>query len=86
MSGRLTKVTILVPLVVSSIVGLVSFLLIRSALRPRGSSLGQLSESEHYFTVGLSLVIFAIVLYRMWRRSWGREQVDQLLDFDATNL
>lgn len=77
---------VLISLVVSSIVSLVSFLLIRSALRPRGSSLGPLSDAEQVFAVGLSLVIFIIVLYRMLCRTWNREQVDQLLDFDDTNL
>lgn len=64
----------IIALVVSTIVGLVSFLLIRSAFRPRGSSFGPISEPEQYFAVGVSLVIFAIVLYRMYRRLWGREQ------------
>ncbi len=86
MSERSPKVQVFIPLVGSSIVGLVSFVLIRSAFRPRGSPLGPLSESEQYFAVGVSLVIFAVVLYRMFLRSWGREQVDQLLDFDDTNL
>lgn len=73
-------------MVVSIIVGLVSFVLIRSAFRPRGSSLGPLSESEQYFAIGVSLVLFAVVFYRMCCRTLGRKQVDQLLDFDDTNL
>lgn len=77
---------VVISLVVSMIVGLVSFLLIRSAFRPRGSSLGPLGESEQFFAIGVSLAIFAVVLYRMCRRTWGREQVDQLIDFDDTNL
>lgn len=86
MSEKSPKVQVVIPLVISSTIGLMSFVLIRSAFRPRGSSAGPPSESEQYFAIGASLVIFAVVLYRMCRRSWGREQVDQLLGFDDTNL
>jgi hypothetical protein len=80
------KGQVVIALVMSSVIGLVSFVLIRSAFRPRGSSAGPPSETEQYFAVGTALVIFAVVLYRMCRRSWGHEQVDQLLGFDDTNL
>lgn len=86
MSRKLSKTRICVSLLVGGIVGLVSYFLICSALRPRGWAAGPLSEFERYFAIGLAILISLIVFYRMCRESWGRDQVEQLFDFDDTSL
>ena len=82
MPDKLSDVSIVVPSIVSAIVGLVSWMVICSALRPRGWAAGPLSDPERYFATGLSIVIGVIVFYRMCVRSWSREQVEHLLDVD----
>jgi hypothetical protein len=70
----------------SAIIGGVSYLLVCAALRPRGWSLkGPVSESENLFAIGMAMVVFAIVLWRLMRGSWTKEQVGKLLDFDDTS-
>lgn len=79
---KFRDIAIVGPSIVSAIVGLLSYLWICSALRPRGWAAGPLSDAERYFAIGLSIGIAAIVFYRMCVRSWGRKQIEQLLDVD----
>jgi hypothetical protein len=86
MSEKPSKASLALSLVAASVISFIAYLLICSALRPRGGLPILLSEYERYFALALSLLIFLIVFYRMLRHSWGWEQVGKLMDFDDTNL
>jgi hypothetical protein len=68
---------------VAGIVGSISYLFVHAALRPRGWSMHtSLTESENYFALGIAIIVFGIVLWRLSRQTWGKEQVDKLLQLD----
>lgn len=65
----------------AGVVGVVSYLFVRAALRPRGWGMqSSLTDSENYLALGGAVVIFGVVLWRLCRGTWGKEQIDQILD------
>lgn len=68
---------------IAAIVGGISYLFVHAALRPRGWSMNTSSaDSENYFAIGLGIIVFGIVLWRLSKQTWGKEQVEKLLDMD----
>ena len=86
MAENIPETDVVVSLVASGAIGLISYFLICSAFRPRGWSAGALTDHERYVAIGLAVIIFLVVLYRMCRGAWKREQTGELLDFDDTSL
>ncbi len=71
--------------VVAGIAGSVSYLFVRSALRPRGWGMqSSLTNSENYLALGVAAIVFGIVLWRIGKHAWGKEQVEKLLEMDDT--
>lgn len=67
----------------AGLIGGVSYLFVRSALHPRGWGLqGSLSDSENYLAVGVAVIVFGVVLWRVYKQTWGKEQIEQLWDID----
>lgn len=69
--------------VIAGIVGGISYLFVYAALRPRCFNMqSSLTDSENYFALGIAVIAFGIVLWRLCRQTWGSEQVAKLLDMD----
>lgn len=86
MPEEIPEPKIVVPLITATIAGFTSWLLICSALRPRGASFGALSDAERYVAGGLSAIIFLCVAFQMYRGRWSAEQMKKLLELDHTDL
>lgn len=68
---------------VAGIVGSISYFFVHAALRPRGWSMqNSLTDSENCFAIGVATIVFGVVLYRLSRQTWGKEQVAKLLEMD----
>jgi hypothetical protein len=81
MSEKTAKTSVTMSLIGAGIATVIAYVLIWSALRPFGSST-PLSDDERYVDLGASLLVFVLVFYRIRQGTWGREQVDKLLDID----
>lgn len=81
MSEDLSKAGILVQAFIAAVSGGLSYFLLRSALQPYGSLAGALDEIN-YLAIGLALLVFVAVFYRIRRGSWTREHVDELFEID----
>jgi hypothetical protein len=58
----------------------IGYLLMCYALHPWETAEGPFSEVENYLAIGTAAIVFVVVLWRLSRGTWGREQTDQLLD------
>lgn len=75
--------TVVLRVAVAGIVGSLSYLFCHAALRPRGWSMQtSLTDSENYLAIGVATSVFGFVLWRLSRQTWGREQVDKLVEID----
>lgn len=69
--------------IAAGLVSGLSYLLICSALRPRGwIGPSALSPHENYLAIGVAILVFGLVLWRLHNHTWGKDQVDSLLDVD----
>ncbi|MYM24676.1 hypothetical protein GTP46_18730 [Duganella sp. FT135W] len=67
----------------AGLIGAVSYLFVRSALHPHGWGLqSSLSDSENYLAIGIAVIVFGFVLWRLCKQTWGKEQMEQLWDID----
>ena len=72
-------------IVVAGLVGGVSYLFVRSALRPRGWNMqSSLIDAENYLALGVAVIVFGIVFWRIRKHAWGKEQVEKLFEMDDT--
>jgi hypothetical protein len=85
MLEKTAKTSVTMAFIGAGFAGVVSYFLIWSALRPFRSS-RPLTDYEQYVDLGASLLVFVVVLYRIRQSTWGREQVDKLMDIDDTSL
>jgi hypothetical protein len=77
-------ITLAVRVLTAGVIGAVSYLFICAALRPSISSLsGPIDYYENLFAAAGSTIVFALVLWRLFRGSWSREQVSKILDLDS---
>lgn len=75
--------TFVLRVAVAGIVGSLSYLFFHAALRPRGWHMQtSLSDAENYLAIGVATILFGVVLWRLNRQTWGKEQVDKLLEID----
>lgn len=75
--------TFVLRVAVAGIVGSLSYLFCHAALRPHGWSIqASLTDSENYLAIGVGIVVFGIVLWRLSSQTWGKEQVEKLLEID----
>jgi hypothetical protein len=70
-------------LLIAGAFGGMSYLFVCSALRPNGSaSNAPISEPENYFAIGIAAILFLVIFWRLMRKSWGKEQIDKILEID----
>lgn len=75
--------TFILRFAVAGIVGSLSYLFCHAALRPRGWSMqASLTDSENYLAIGVGIIVFGVVLWRLSSQNWGGEQVDKLIEID----
>jgi hypothetical protein len=43
-----------------------------------------LTDSENYLALGLAVIVFGVVLWRLGKHAWGKEQVENILEMDDT--
>jgi len=83
MREEFSVVTLLFRILAAGAIGGVAYLLVHSALRPRGWPLQiAVSEYENYFTVAVAALVFVLVLWRLIRNTWSKEQIHKLFDTD----
>jgi hypothetical protein len=58
----------------------IAYLLVCYSLHPWETSEGPFNEVENYLAIVTAAIVFVVVLWRLSRGTWGREQTDQLVD------
>jgi hypothetical protein len=83
MRERFSLSVIALRLLIAGAFGGMSYLFVCSALRPNGwSSNAPISEPENFFAIGIAAILFLVIFWRLMRKSWGKEQIDKILEID----
>lgn len=68
----------------ASAVAAVSYVFICAALRPSIFGItGPIGDYENLFAIAGAAIVFTLVIWRLVRGSWGKEQVSKILDLDS---
>jgi hypothetical protein len=60
----------------------VAFFLFRTAFNPHASVFDPLEGLGDFLAVGVTVLTFCVILYRIRNGTWTREQIDELLGID----
>jgi hypothetical protein len=86
MRRQLRSVQSLRQVLVAVVSSSLAFSLLRTALHPHASVFDPLTNLGDYLAVGVTAVIFCVILYRLRRGTWTREQVDEVLGIDDESV
>jgi hypothetical protein len=84
MQDEFSITTLALRVLAASAVAAVSYLFICAALRPSIFGVGSpIGHYENLFALAVTAIVFALVLWRLIRGSWGKDQVSKILDLDS---